>query len=103
MHNPPHPAAILREDILPGLGLSVTEAALQLGVNRVTLSRLLNEKAGVSPEMALRIEAWLGKAQGGDARLWLAMQSDYGLWHQEQRVKAVPLNVKPAPAEVAGV
>lgn len=102
MHNPPHPAAILREDILPGLGLSVTEAAQQLGVNRVTLSRLLNEKAGVSPEMALRIEAWLGKARGGDARLWLAMQSDYDLWHQEQRVKATPLNVKPAPAELAG-
>lgn len=102
MHNPPHPAAILREDILPGLGLSVTEAAQQLGVNRVTLSRLLNEKAGVSPEMALRIEAWLGKARGGDARLWLGMQTDYDLWHQEQRVKTVPLNVKPAPAEGVG-
>jgi hypothetical protein len=102
MHNPLHPAAILREDILPGLGLSVTEAAQQLGMNRVTLSRLLNEKAGVSPEMALRIEAWLGKARGGDARLWLTMQTDYDLWHQEQRVKAVPLNVKPAPAELAG-
>jgi antitoxin HigA-1 len=97
MFNPPHPAAILREDILPGLGLSVTEAAQQLGVNRVTLSRLLHEKAGVSAEMALRIEAWLGKERGGDARLWLAMQTDYDLWHQEQRVKATPLNVKPAP------
>ena len=102
MFNPPHPGLTLRNDVLPALQLSVTQAAQQLGVSRVALSRVLNGRAAISPEMALRIEAWLGKARGGDARLWLAMQSDYDLWHQEQRVKAAPLNVKPAPAEVAG-
>ena len=58
MHNPPHPGETLREDILPELGLTVTEAAAQLGVTRAALSRVLNGRAGISPEMALRIEAW---------------------------------------------
>jgi addiction module HigA family antidote len=101
MFNPPHPASILREDILPGLGLTVTEAAQQLGVSRVTLSRLLNERAAVSPEMALRLEAWLGKERGGDARLWMAMQTEYDVWQAEQRLKVTPLNVQRAPAELA--
>ena len=60
MHNPPHPAEVIREDILPELGLSVTEAAKQLGISRVTLSRLLNGKSGISADMALRLNAWLG-------------------------------------------
>ena len=54
MHNPPHPAEVIRDDILPTLGLTVTEAAKQLGVSRVTLSRLLNGKSSISAEMALR-------------------------------------------------
>ncbi|HEX5362282.1 MAG TPA: HigA family addiction module antitoxin, partial [Fluviicoccus sp.] len=95
MFNPPHPAESLREDVLPALGLSVTEAARQLGVSRVTLSRLLNAKAGVTPEMALRIEAWLGMERGGDARVWLRMQADYDLWQAQQKVAAIPLNVIP--------
>lgn len=65
---------------LPALGLSVTDAARQLGVARVTLSRVLNGRAAVSPEMALRIEAWLGVERGGGARLWLAEQSAYDMW-----------------------
>lgn len=69
MHNPPHPGLTLRDDVLPALGLSVTEAARQLGVARVTLSRMLNGRAALSPEMALRIEAWPGVERGGDARL----------------------------------
>ena len=81
MHNPPHPAAILREDILPGLGLSVTEAAQQLGVNRVTLSRLLNEKAGVSPEMALRVE----KAFGVAMDTLMRMQNNYDIAQARKR------------------
>jgi addiction module HigA family antidote len=95
MFNPPHPAETLREDVLPALGLSVTEAARQLGVSRVTLSRLLNGKAAVTPEMALRIEAWLGKERGGDARVWLRMQADYDLWQAQQRVALEPLQVIP--------
>ena len=58
MHNPPHPGATLRENVLPALGLSVTEAARQLGVTRAALSRVLNERAAISPAMALRLEGW---------------------------------------------
>jgi len=60
MFNPPHPAAILREDVLPAPGLTVTEAARQFGDSRVALSRVLNERAGISVDLARRIEAWLG-------------------------------------------
>ena len=56
MHNPPHPGETLREDVLPALGLTVTEAAAQMGVTRAALSRVLNGRAAISPQMALRIE-----------------------------------------------
>ena len=97
MYNPPHPGLTLRDDVLPALGLSITEAAAQLDVARVTLSRVLNGRAAISPEMALRIEAWLGVERGGEASLWLAEQSAYDVWQAEQRFKAVPLHVQPAP------
>ena len=97
MYNPPYPGLTLRDDVLPALGLSVTGAAAQLDVARVTLSRVLNGRAAISPEMALRIEAWLGVERGGEARLWLAEQSAYDVWQAEQRLKAVPLHVQPAP------
>lgn len=94
MFNPPHPASILREDILPALGLSVSEVARQLGVSRVALSRVLNERAGISVELARRIEAWLGPENGGRAETWLKMQIDYDLWQLD---KTAPLrNVKRA-------
>ena len=85
MHNPPHPGAILREDVIPELGLSITEAANQLGVSRNSLSRILNEHAAISPEMALRIENWLGVENGGRAELWAGMQLDYDMWHARHR------------------
>ena len=97
MFNPPHPGLTLRDDVLPALGLNVTQAAEQLGVSRVALSRVLNGRAAISPEMALRIEAWLGKERGGDARVWLAEQSAYDMWQAEQRLKDAPLNVQRAP------
>ncbi|MGA7749224.1 MAG: HigA family addiction module antitoxin [Gallionella sp.] len=75
------------------MGLSVTEAAQQLDVARVTLSRVLNGRAVILPEMALRIEAWLGVERGGEAPLWLAEQSAYDLW--QVRKAGVP-NVKRA-------
>ena len=65
IYNPPHPGETLREDILPALGLSVTQAAAQLNVTRATLSRVLNGRAAISPEMALRLEVWLGVENGG--------------------------------------
>ena len=86
--NPPHPGETLRDDILPALRLTVTEAAAQLGVTRAALSRILHGHAGISPEMALRLEAWLGAENGGRADLWLAQQSAYDLW--QARAKGVP-------------
>lgn len=100
MFDPPHPGLTLRDDVLPALGLTVTEAAAQLGVARVTLSRMLNGHAGISPEMALRIEAWLGVERGGDARLWLAEQNAYDMWQAEQKFKETPMRVQPAPVAV---
>ncbi len=88
----------LRDDVLPALGLNVTEAAKQLDVSRVALSRLLNGRAAISPEMALRIEAWLGVDRGGEARLRLAEQSAYDVHQAEERFKSAPIHVHPAPA-----
>ena len=95
MYNPPHPGETLREDVLPALGLTVTEAAAQLGVTRVALSRVLNGRAGISPDMALRIEKWLGVENGGRADLWLAEQTSYDL---QQARKAFKSKVKRASA-----
>lgn len=64
-------------------------------------SRVLNGRAAISPEMALRIEAWLGVERGGEARLWLAAQSAYDIWQAAQRFKATPMHVQPAPTMVA--
>ena len=99
MHNPPHPGFTLRDDVLPALGLSVTEAAEQLGVTRVTLSRVLNGRTGISPEMALRIEAWLGTDRGGRAEVWIERQAGYDLW--QARKAGAPKHVQRAPAEPA--
>lgn len=97
MFAPPHPGLTLRDDVLPALGLTVTQAAQQLDVSRVALSRVLNGRAAISPEMALRLQAWLGLERGGDARLWLAEQSAYDMWQAAQRFKDSPLQVQPAP------
>lgn len=80
LFNPPHPGETLREDILPALNLTVTQAAEQLGVTRAALSRVLNARAAISPEMALRLEGWLGVENGGRADLWVAAQAAYDLW-----------------------
>ena len=81
MYNPPHPGLTLKDDIPPALELTVTEASEQLGVTRAAFSRVINGKAGISPEMALRIEAWLGEKNGGNASVWLALQAAaYDLW-----------------------
>jgi len=85
MHNPPHPGETLREDVLPALGLTVTEAAIQLGVSRSALSRVLNGKAALSPDIALRLESWLGIENGGRADLWIAQQAAYDLWQARQQ------------------
>ena len=80
MHNPPHPGETLRELCLEPLGLSVTRAAEALGVSRKTLSAILNGRAGISPEMAIR----LSKAFGTSAESWLNQQVQYDLWVAEK-------------------
>jgi addiction module HigA family antidote len=80
MHNPPHPGEILRELCLEPLGLSVTRAAEALGVSRKTLSAILNGRAGISPEMAIR----LSKAFDTSAESWLNQQVQYDLWVAEK-------------------
>ena len=100
MFNPPHPGLTLRNDVLRGLGITVTEAAAQLDVSRFALSRVLNGRAAISPEMALRIEGWLGVARGGEARLWLAEQSAYDVWQAILRLKVVPMHVQAAPLAI---
>jgi addiction module HigA family antidote len=87
MFDPPHPGLSLRDDILPALGLQVGEAAAQLGVDRTTLSKVVNGRAAISPAMALRIERWLGRDHGGAAEVWLAQQAAYDLWQARQAVK----------------
>src|SRR5580704_6428393 len=75
MKNPPHPGRIVREECLQPLGLSVTSGAKILGVSRQALNNLVNQRAGISPEMAIR----LAKAFGSSAQTWLRMQSNYDL------------------------
>lgn len=87
MYNPPHPGSILREDVLPALNLSVTEAARQIGCTRVMLSKIINQHASITPAMALRIENWLGRERGGRAEMWAGMQLDYDMWQARQNCK----------------
>ena len=83
MHNPPHPAEIIKSLCLGPLDLTVTEAAKALGVSRKTLSAILNGRAGLSAEMAVRLSI----AFGTSAESWLNQQTQYDLWHAELRRK----------------
>jgi addiction module HigA family antidote len=80
MHNPPHPGEILRELCLEPLNITITEAAEALGVSRKTLSAILNGRAGISPEMAVRLSI----AFGTSSESWLNQQTQYDLWQAEQ-------------------
>lgn len=85
MHNPPHPGEVLREFCLEPLGVSVTDAARALGVSRKTLSSVLNGRAGISPEMAVRLSI----AFDTSAESWLNQQIQYDLWQAEKRRKSL--------------
>ena len=85
MHNPPHPGEILRSLCLEPLGLSVTDAAKGLGVSRKTLSAVLNGRAGVSPEMAVRLSI----AFNTSAESWLNQQVQCDLWQAEKHRKSL--------------
>lgn len=94
MFNPPHPGTTLQEDILPALQLSVSEAASQLGISRVALSRVLNCRAGISVDLARRLELWLGgPKKGPSAESWLQGQLAYDLWQSEHAYKIT--DIKP--------
>ena len=80
---PAHPGAILRLDVLPALGLTVTGAARELGVSRQTLHRIMAGTHPVTTEMALR----LGKFCGNGPEIWLRMQQAHDLWHAQRRMK----------------
>jgi addiction module HigA family antidote len=85
LHNPPHPGGIVRRQCLEPLGLSVTDAAEGLGVTRQALSDLVNEKSGVSVDMAIR----LSKAFGSSPETWLGMQMAHDLWQARDRMRAI--------------
>ncbi|MBZ0160322.1 HigA family addiction module antitoxin [Candidatus Methylomirabilis sp.] len=86
--NPPHPGRIVRRECIEPLGVTVTEAAARLGVRRQTLNNLVNEKAGISPEMAIR----LSKAFGSSPEVWLGMQMEYDLAQAEKRAGTIKVN-----------
>ena len=90
---PVHPGEILREDVLPALGLSVSEAARRLGVSRQQLHRVLAGTHPITTEMALRI----GKFAGNGPGLWLRLQQTYDLWHTERRMKIELTKIEPVP------
>ena len=84
-NNPPHPGEYVLEECIKPLGLSIGEAARGLGVNRSTLSRLINRKSGVSPEMAVR----LSMAFGSTAEMWLRLQNAYDLAQTRKRAETI--------------
>lgn len=82
---PTHPGTLLREDVLPDLGMSVSEFARNLGVSRQTLHAVLAERSGISSEMALR----LGVLLGNGPQLWIDMQTKHDLWLAEEKLHDV--------------
>ncbi len=92
IHTHPHPGEILRETVFEPLEISVTEAAERLAMSRVALSRVLNGKAGVSPDLALRLE----KAGVSTARFWINLQANHDLWvamqHEQPAVRPLQQN-----------
>lgn len=87
MKNPPHPGRIVRQECIEPLDLSITDAAKHLRVTRQTLNNLVNEKAGISPDMAIR----LSKAFGSSPETWLGLQMDYDLAQAEKKASALKI------------
>ncbi len=83
MYNPAHPGEVLRDGVFSETGVTVTSAAVALGVTRVALSRVLNGKAAVSAEMAIRLGKWLNTGP----EVWLNMQAQYDLWRAERGLR----------------
>ena len=79
--NHPHPGELLREDVLMPLGIEITDAADRLGISRTALSRVINGHAGISPDLAIRLE----RAGVSTARFWMTLQANYALSQAQQR------------------
>jgi addiction module HigA family antidote len=97
MYKPPHPGKVIKHALIDGAGLTVTEAAEKLGVGRVTLSKIINGKSGISPEMAVRLSIVLNTS----SEMWLNMQAMYDLFQAEKKrnkFKLRPLKLKFATA-----
>lgn len=90
MHKPPHPGSVVKRMLIDHAHLSVTDAAKALGVGRVTLSKLLNKKSGISPEMAVRLSLALNTS----SEMWINMQSIYDLWQAEKKRKKIRASIK---------
>jgi addiction module HigA family antidote len=90
MHNPPHPGLVVRRMLIDGAGLSITDAAKILQVGRITLSKILNQKSGISPEMAVRLSLALNTS----SEMWVNMQGMYDLWQAEKKRKQLKMNIK---------
>src|SRR5262245_36465786 len=98
MKNPPHPGQSVRDDCLEPLGLTVTEAAKALGVSRQALNNLINGQAGISPEMAIRLD----KAFGGGADTWLRLQAAYDLAQAKKEAGKIKVERITGPRAATG-
>ena len=87
IHEPLHPGLIIKDVLIDSTHLTISEAANRLGVTRTTLSRLLNQHAGVSPEMALR----LSKLLNTSIVMWVNLQSQYDIWNIQQHAKNIDM------------
>lgn len=85
MHNPAHPGEVLNEVCLKPLGITITEAAAKLGVARKTVSKIVNGRGAITPEMALRLEIVFGST----AQTWMNMQTAHDLWRAEKLRKSL--------------
>lgn len=91
MHNPPHPGEVVKDTLIEGAHLSVTEAAILLGVTRGSLSNLINCHSGISPEMAIRLSILLNTS----SEMWLNLQMHHDLWKAEHRRKNLLRQISP--------
>lgn len=89
MHNPPHVGEILKEEFFDHLDISITEMAKKLGIARQSLSNLLNQKSGISPEMAVK----LSKALNTTAEFWMELQIQYEIFHAKEKMKSLKIEL----------
>ena len=93
LHSPSHPGGLLSEE-LQALGISISQAAKDLGVSRQILSAIINKRRPISAEMAVRIGHYIGNGPG----LWLRMQTQFDLWEAQRKMKSTLRHIPKAPA-----